>query len=76
MRKLGEDFEKLMEEAKEIPGVKERSEKPFRKSREEILELADKWGIEYELNSDNPGFFVEDKDGVVRKVSIEDILFL
>lgn len=75
-RKLGQDFEELIERAKQNPEIKAALDQPYYKSREEILALADKWEIEYELDSDNPGIFMEDEEGMDRKVSIEDLLFL
>ncbi|WP_145153160.1 hypothetical protein [Paenibacillus xylanexedens] len=42
-------------------------------SNEEILELAKKWGIDVEENSDKPGFFVSGDTGLT-EMSIEELL--
>ncbi|MFB5762243.1 hypothetical protein [Paenibacillus medicaginis] len=41
-------------------------------SREELLELAKKWGAEIELQSDQPGFFLSSEEGET-EVFIDDI---
>lgn len=43
---------------------------------EDILKKADELGIEYEINSDTPGFFITDEKGNERKVSLEEIMGL
>lgn len=46
----------------------------FDKSLTDILKLAEKWGVEYKLNSDTPGFFVKDNNGLRKKTTIEELL--
>lgn len=43
---------------------------------EQFLKMADELGIDYELNSDDPGFFVKDSHGKETKLEIEDILMV
>lgn len=43
---------------------------------EQLIELAEKWGIEYELNSETPGMFVVDKDGTSREIDLRELLWL
>ncbi|WP_158081949.1 hypothetical protein [Paenibacillus ferrarius] len=39
-----------------------------------FLKVADELGVEYEINSDDAGMFVELKDGTVTRVTLEQIL--
>ncbi|MEC0266722.1 hypothetical protein [Paenibacillus anseongense] len=41
---------------------------------EDFLRMAEELGIKYELNSSDPGMFVEDANGHERKVTLEEIL--
>ena len=44
---------------------------------EEILKMADELGIEYEIDSANPGFFIATDNGEgIEEVSIEEILLI
>lgn len=40
---------------------------------EEILKLADELGIEYEVDSESPGFFAKDVNGNIEQVSLVDL---
>lgn len=46
----------------------------FEMELKDVLKLADKLGIEYELDSDNPGVFIANSDGTEKEFTIEDIL--
>ncbi|QWU14305.1 hypothetical protein SAMN04487895_101607 [Paenibacillus sophorae] len=48
----------------------------FDKTLEEVLSIADKCGIECELNSDKPGFYAVEEDGSERMVLLHELLFL
>lgn len=43
------------------------------KSLEEILKMADNLGIEYEENSENPGFFKVNEDGSEEEIVLGDL---
>lgn len=43
---------------------------------EKFIKNAEKWGIKYEINSDNPGLFVRDAAGNRKEITLEELFFI